>query len=1052
MKESIKPNIFTQRPIMAFVIAILIVVIGLVSLQKLPMEQYPDLSPPVVEVSATYTGANALSIENSVASPLEQEINGVDNMIYMKSTNANDGTMSLQISFEVGTDPDMNTVFTQNKVASATPKLPEEVKRYGVVTQKSLPNILLLISLTSSNASYDQNFLSNYAILNIKDVLSRIKGVGRVNIFGGSDYSMRIWVKPDVLANYNISVTEIINSIRAQNIIVPGGKFGAEPSPPNTEFTYTVRLPERLSDEKEFGEIIIKTNPDGSSLKIKDIARVELGVETYGTKSRTNRDKSALIPIYQAPGSNAVDLAKNIIATMAELSKDFPPGIEYGISLDTTKPITEGLKEIVITLVIALILVIIVVFIFLQDWRATLIPSLAIPISLVGTFIVFPLLGFTINVLSLLGLVLAIGIVVDDAIIVVEAVQNYINEGHDNKTAVTLAMKDVTAPVLATTLVLVAVFIPVSAISGITGRLYQQFAITVAVSVCISSLNALTLSPALCYVLLKKQVESTGPLAKIFHKFNTGLERTNKAYIGLTEKITKKIGLSLLFMLGILIAGLIFGRLIPAGFIPEEDQGYLFVNVQLPDASSLQRTDAVCLKIEDILAEIPEIDQVSTVAGFSLLSRTESTNVAFMFVALHDWAKRDASVTEVTNRINYLLAKNINQAQAFAFGPPAIPGIGTGSGFSMILQDKGGNSPNYLSEHAMKFLQVANQRPEILSAYSTFRSDVPQKMVELDRPKILKTGVKLSEVYDTFGAFLGGAYVNDFNKFGRLYKTFIQAEASYRQDAKTLDLFFVNNSENMALPLSTLVQVKDTIGPDYTNRFNLYRSVEVNGGAQKGFSSAQAMKALEEVASEQLPSDMGYTWSAMSYQEKKASGSSAIVFAFSLFMVYLILAALYESWSLPLSILLGTPFAIFGAFLFLYLARLIDPVFENNVYAQISVVMLIAMAAKNAILIIEFAKIKFDDGAMLFDAAIESAKSRFRPILMTAFSFILGIMPLIFASGSGAYARKVMGMALFGGMSLATILGIFMYPMLFVFIGKIAKYEKDEKHKKHKKT
>ena len=1046
MSDKIKPNLFTQRPILAFVIAILTVVIGVVSLKTLPTEQYPNLTPPVVEVSASYTGANALSIENSVASPLEQEINGVDNMIYMKSVNASNGTMSLQISFEVGTDPDMNTVFTQNKVASATPKLPDEVKRLGVVTQKSLPNLLMLISLTSDNEAYDQYFLGNYAIINIKDVLSRIKGVGKADILGVSDYSMRIWVKPDFLSSLGISISEIMNAIRSQNVVVPGGKFGAEPSPPHTEFTYTVRLPSRLSDEKEFGNIVIRTNQDGSQVKLKDIAQIELGVENYDSRARLNGKNSALIGIYQSPGSNAVELADNIKTTMKELSNNFPSGIKYQIALDTTKPITEGIKEIITTLIVALILVIIVVYIFLQDWRATLIPSLAIPISLIGAFIIFPLLGFTINVLSLLGLVLAIGIVVDDAIVVVESVQNYLNAGKDNKTAVTLAMKDVTAPVIATTLVLVAVFIPVSAISGITGLLYQQFAITVAVSVCFSSVNALTLSPALCYVLLKKQeVDSSGGLSRVFAKFNSGLEATNTKYIKITSFITKKIGRSLFFIFITLILAAVFGKLTPSGFIPEEDQGYLFVNIQLPDASSLQRSDAVCKKIEKIIEKIPAIDLISTVTGFSLITGTRSSNVGFMFITLKDWDKRKLSATEVSNQINYLLMNQISDAEAFSFGPPAIPGIGTGSGFSMILQDKGGNPPSYLAEQTTKFILATQQRKEISNAFSTFRADVPQKFIELHKEKILKTGVNLTDIYDTFGAFLGGAYVNDFNKFGRLYRAYIQAEPQYRQNEDALDLFFVKNKSEESLPLSTLVEVKDTLGPAYTNRFNLYRSTEINGSAAKGYSSAEAIQALEEVAQQTLPSDMGYTWSGMSYQEKQASGSAAIVFLFSLFMVFLILAGLYESWSLPFSILLGTPFAIFGAFAFLYFARIVDPIFENNVFAQISIVMLIAMAAKNAILIIEFAKIKFDEGMSLYDAAIESAKSRFRPILMTAFSFILGILPLIFASGSGAYARKIMGIALFGGMSCATLLGIFMYPMLFVFIGKIAKYENKEK-------
>jgi len=1045
-------DFFVRRPSVAMVIAIFMVIIGLVFLGGLPSEQYPNITPPIVEVRATYTGANAVSVEQSVATPLEQQINGVDNMIYMKSINANDGTMTIQVSFDVGTDPDMNTVFTQNRVAAATAKLPEEVKRLGVTTEKSMPNILMIITLTADDPRFDQQFLGNYSLINIKDILARIKGIGRVNVLGASDYSMRIWIKPDRLAHLGITVPEIMDAIRAQSVVVPGGKFGAEPAPPGTEFTYTVRLPERLQNEKEFGEIVVRTAENGSQVKIKHIARVELGVETYNSFTRMNDKPCALIALYQAPGSNAVALAEQVRQVMADLSGSFPKSMRYDISLDTTLAITAGIDEIVETLIIALVLVILVVFIFIQDWRATLIPTIAIPVSLLATFIVFPMIGFTINVLSLLGLVLAIGIVVDDAIVVVEAVQVKIGEGLNPKDATRAAMKEVTAPVIATTLVMVAIFIPVAVMGGITGRLYQQFAITVAVSVVFSSLNALTLSPALCGLLLRKQTPMRGPLGAFFRLFNTVFDKSTKAYTGFTRIVTRRIAIGIVFII-VLTAGMGFlGKLVPGGFMPSEDMGYLMVNIQLPDAASMQRTDVVTKKVENIVKKHEAVEYITAVAGFSLLSNSMSSNAGFIFVSLKDWSMREQTAEQLVAALNREFFIGINEAQVFAFGPPPIPGLGSGSGFTINLQDRSGNPPEYLAEQTARFVQAANARPEIGAAVTTFRATVPQRYMEINRDKVLKAGVALNDIYTTVGAFLGGSYVNDFNRFGRLYKAYIQAEPEYRISEDRINLFFVKNGNGDSVPLSAFVTIKEAAGPDFTNRFNLYRSVELTGGPAPGYTSAQALTALEAVANESLPADMDYAWANMSFQEKQAAGTGAIVFAFSLLFVFLILAAQYESWSLPLSILLGTPFAIFGAFLALYLARLASPSYELNIFAQIALVMLIGMAAKNAILIVEFANLEFKKGLSLFDAAVKSASLRFRPILMTAFSFILGVLPLVVASGAGAEARVVMGMALLGGMALATTLGVFFYPMLFVFIGKIAGYEKKRERMKAMKT
>ncbi len=1035
-------NFFVRRPIVAMVIAIIMVIVGVISLISLPMEQYPNITPPVVEVLGTYTGANAVSVEQSVATPIEQEMNGVENMIYMKSTNSNDGTMRLQISFEVGSNPDMATVFAQNRVSAATAKLPQEVTRFGVTTKKMLPNTILLVTLTS-DGRYDQNFLGNYALINIKDVLARIKGIGNVNVLGAADYSMRIWVKPDRLAQLGITINEIKNAINEQSKIIPGGKFGAEPAPPGTEFTYTVRLPDRLVSVKQFKNIIVRTNPDGSQVKLQDIAHVELGVEKYLAFTRVNGKQCAIISLYQQPGSNAVELAKEVRSTMQHLAQKFPAGIQWQVSMDATKPISAGIKEIVITLFVALFLVILVVFIFIQDWRATLIPTIAIPVSLVGAFMLFPMLGFTINTLSLLGLVLAIGIVVDDAIVVVEAVQVKIESGMTSREATIAAMKEVTAPVIATTLVLVAVFIPVASMGGITGRLYQQFAITIAVSVVFSSINALTLSPALCSILLRKQKPTGGLLGKFFNWFNRILDKTTKGYLKYTEKVAHNIKRSVIFIVILTLGIVVIGKFIPGGFIPEEDMSYFFVNIQLPDAASLQRSDAITKKVEAILNEHRDvISYVTSAAGYSMLSGAMAPNSSFIFVSMKDWDKRDITVNQFVYQINREFHQKIKGAQVFAFGPPAIPGLGNGSGFSLMLQDKGGNTPAYLAQQAQKFIAAAKKRPEIGSIFTTYQANVPQKYLQINKDLALKAGVNLNDLYSTIGAFLGGTYVNDFNRFGRLYKTFIQAEPQYRVKQQDMNLFFVKNKEGKNVPLSALVTVKDTTGPDYTIRYNLYRAVELTGQPAEGYSSAQAMNALEEVAQKVLPKDMGYEWSNMSYQEKKASGSGNVVFIFALIFVFLILAAQYESWSLPFSILLGTPFAVFGAMLFILFARIISTSYENNVFMQISLVMLIAMAAKNAILIVEFANMEFEKGLGLFDAAMKAAKLRFRPILMTAFSFILGVLPLVVATGAGAEARKVMGVALLGGMAVATFFGVFMYPMLFVLIGKLAGYEK----------
>jgi HAE1 family hydrophobic/amphiphilic exporter-1 len=1033
-------SFFVNRPIVAMVISIMIVLVGLVSMQRLPIAQYPEITPPEVVVEGTYTGASAVDVELSVATPIEQKVNGVENMLYMKSTNAADGRMSLRVAFEVGTDLDNANMLTQNRVSEATPSLPEEVKRLGVSVKKSLSMPLVLVTMTSPDGTYDSNFVMNYMAINVNDALARIKGIGQVTLFGGSDYAMRAWVRPDRLARYNLTIPDLVQAIREQNVIAPGGQVGAEPAPEGTEFTYTVRTEGRMQTAEEFARIIVRSNPDGSQIRLEDVARLELGAQTYNFRGRLNQQAAAVVALYQTPGTNALEIRENIEATMEELAARFPDDLEYTISFDTTLAISEGINEIVVTLYQAIALVILVVFIFLQNFRATLIPLLTVPVSLIGALIAFPMLGFSINTLSLLGLVLAIGTVVDDAIVVVEAVSAKIEAGMKPKEATIEAMQEVSGPVVATSLVLFAVFVPVAFMGGITGRLYQQFAITIAVSVAFSSVNALTLSPALASKLLRPAGERRSLLAPFYRWFNRVFERATGIYVAVAGVVVRRwiVGLGLIAALMVGVVWL--GSAVPGGFVPEEDQGYIMVNVQLPDAASMQRTDAVCRDIEQIVAETEGVESYTTVVGYSLLSGSAATNYGVLFIALDPWEERpdtELFAPGIVRTLNRRFATEVPAAVAFAFGPPAIPGLGTGSGFSLMLQDRSGQTPEYLEQQTWGFIAAAVQRPEIANALTSFSAKVPQLFADTDRESALKRGVSIDDLNTTLGANFGGAYVNDFNRFGRLYKVYVQAEPEYRSSPEELSQFKVRNRDGGMVPLTTLVNLEPTSGPGYTNRFNLFRSAEVIGSPAAGYSSAQALTALEEVAAEVLPSGMSYAWNAMSYQERAASGTAGVVFVFAMVCVFLILAAQYESWSLPFSVLLGTPFAVFGAFFGLWAMRFFSESYENNVFAQIGLVMLVGLAAKNAILIVEFAKAKTEEGMPPLEAALEAAKLRFRPILMTALSFVFGVLPLLVATGAGAEARKVMGMAVFSGMLAATALGVFFVPLLYVVVERL---------------
>src|SRR4249920_3219644 len=1025
---------FVNRPIVAIVLSIILVLLGVVAMQGLPIAQYPEIVPPMVQVTTTFIGASSTDVEASVATPLEQKINGVEKGIYMKSTNANDGTLTLKVSFEVGSNQDMDNVFTQNRVSEAQPQMPQSVKNYGVTVKKALPFPLLVISVKSPNGTYDNNFLSNYTTININDTIARIPGVGQINLFGGSDYAMRIWLRPDRIGRLGITIPEIVSAINSQNQLTPAGQIGGPPAATGTEVTYTVRTQGRLLNEDEFADIILRTNPDGSEVRIKDVARIELGTMLYNAVGRHDGKPAAVIAVFQIPGTNAVEVASNIKKTMEELKTRFPRDMDYLVSLDTTLPVTEGINEIVHTLFEAVALVIIVVFIFLQNWRATLIPLMTVPVSLVGAFIFFPMLGFSINVLSLLGLVLAI------AIVVVEAVMHHIEHGMEPKAATIRAMEEVSGPVIAIGLILIAVFVPVGFMGGITGRLYQQFAITIALSVLLSVVNALTLSPALAGMLLKAPTGKKSLLTPFYNGFNKVFGVTTDVYVSFAGILARKMFRSMAFIGVLIYVIVVLVRNIPGGFVPEEDQGYIMVNAQLPDAASLERTDAAMRKAEAVLEKNEAIEGFNTISGYSLLTSAYSSNMGFFFVQLKPWEERhapEAHAREVVNALNKAFRAEIPEGQVLAFGPPAIPGLGTGAGFTMQLQDRSGGAPQYLAEQTQLFLQAARKRPEIGRIGTLYRASVPQVFADIDRSKVLKSGVLMNDVNTTLGSLLGSSYINDFNKFGRVYKVYLQAEPEFRQDPKQLGLFFVRNQSGGIMPLDTLVSTRPAAGPEFTNRFNLFRSAELTGVPAPGFSSTQTLDALEATAREILPPDMSFDWADLSYQERRAPGV-AVVFALAVFLVFLVLAAQYASWGMPFSVLLGTPFAAFGAYLGLYLARVfMGESYVNNVFAQIGLIMLIGLAAKNAILIVEFAKVEHEQGKSLVDAALSAAKLRLRPILMTAFAFILGVVPLLTATGAGAEARKVMGMVVFSGMLIATILGVLLIPMLYVAVGKV---------------
>jgi HAE1 family hydrophobic/amphiphilic exporter-1 len=1029
-------NFFIRRPIVAMVIAIITVIVGLVSMASLPVAQYPNIVPPQIQVTTTYVGADALTVEQSVATPIEQQMSGVEGMEYMYSINANSGIMNLNVIFGTNTDPTTDQILAQMRQTQAASQLPAEVKNYGVTVQQALSSPLGVFILSSPSGEFDPTFLANYAYININDPLTRIPGVGSVSIFGAGEYAMRIWVKPDRLATLNITVPEVIQAVSAQNKVNPAGQIGGEPVPQGQVFTFTVTTTGRLTTAEEFENIVVRANPDGSIVRIKDVARVELGGQVYNIRGRFQGQNAAIIAVYQLPGSNAVDTMKQIRAFFEKQSKQFPAGLEYTVALDTTLAITDGIQEIIKTLFEAMALVILVVFIFLQGWRATLIPLIAVPVSLIGTFALFPMLGFSINTLSLFGMVLAIGLVVDDAIVVVEAIESHIEEGLSPRDAAFKAMSQVSGPVIAIALILAAVFIPTVFIPGITGAMYQQFAVTMAVSVLISAFNALSLSPALGALLLRPRKETRGPLGAFFRGFNKVFDTATNGYVAICRGLIRKIAIAILLLVALTLGAGGIGSTMPTAFIPEEDQGYLFGVVQLPRASSLQQTTEASEQIEQMLLKTPGVQYVTSIIGFNLLSTVTSTYTGFFFITLEEWSKRktpELQVGAIQANINKELAALANPTAAFAFPPPAIPGIGTAGGVTFMLEDRTGGPVEFIASNTQKFMTALKARPELTTLFTTSLWDVPQIHLSVDEAQAMIQGVNLTDAYQTVQTFLGGYFVNYFNRFGLQWQVYVQAEGEYRTDLNNLGMFYISNDKKEAVPVNSFITASESYGPEFTMRYNMFRASQINASVAPGYSTAQAMNAMEEVFRETMPSGMGYDYFGMSYQENLAAQGvpPSAIFALSLLFVFLILAAQYESWSLPFSVLFTTPVAVFGAFAGLSMRGM-----QNNLYAQIGLVMLIGLAAKNAILIVEFAKDEYEKGKPLFEATIAGARLRLRPILMTAFAFILGTIPLALASGSGAVSRQVLGTTVIGGMLAATFLSIFLIPACFYIVEK----------------
>lgn len=1026
---------FITRPILSSVVAILITLVGLISLSVLPISQYPDVVPPTVQVTAYYPGANAEDVQKTVAVPLEEQINGVDNMTYMTSLCANDGSCTIIVYFEVGTDPDMATVNVQNRTQRAMNVLPVEVTQGGVTVLKKSPSILLLYALVSNDTAYDAKFLSNYININIINVLKRIEGVGDANLLGGDDYAMRLWLNPERMAGLGVTVQDVQSAIKDQNVQAAAGQIGKSPSMEGQEMSIMIRVQGRLVDETQFSNIIIKANQDGSIVRMKDIARIELGLKTYDVISRFNGKTAPLIGVYQSPGSNAVQVRQQCDETMEQLAKEFPAGITYTKGMDTVEFVTASIEEVLKTLLEAFILVFIVVFIFLQDWRATLIPAITVPVSLVGALAAFAFLGFSINMLTLFALVLAIGIVVDDAIVVLEAVQEKIDrEKLTPLEATRKTMKEITGAILTITMVLCAVFIPVSFLGGTTGVMYKQFALTLISSILISAVLALILSPALCVILLRPKKDKKGWIGKFFRGFDRGFEKTTHGYMKIVTNFTHHLARPLMFLAIITVLLVFIMKFLPSGFLPEEDQGYFFVNINTPKAYSLDKTDEVAREVEALIAKLPGVEAYSMIPGYSILDNSVSTTNGMAFVKLTPWEERKSKNLHAQALIKQLQVglSKIAGGICMSFNAPAISGLGKTGGLELQLEDKSGSGLDKMTQVVGGFYQELSKRKELTSIFSPFRNDIPQIKLTVDKEKAKTMGVPVNSIYSTLQSLFGSYYVNDFNKFGKSYRVIIQADAVYRANKEDISKVYVRSDKGKMVPLGTLVSLTHTQGPDIVKRFNLYSSADFTIGIPPGSSTGQGIEAVKEVAQKTLPFGYGYEYSGMTREELISGGQAPYIFALCFIFVYFLLAAKYESWLLPIPVLLAIPFGVFGALGLQWIRGL-----QNNIYAQIGLIMLIGLVAKNAILIVEFAKQKHDAGHPLLDSALEGAKLRFRPILMTSFAFIFGVFPLVIASGAGAASRHALGTSVFGGMIVATLCGVLIIPSLYVVFQKI---------------
>ena len=1025
-------NFFINRPIFASVIAIAIVLAGVVCIPLLPIAQFPQISPPTVQVRTTYTGANAEVVEQSVTSLLEEQINGVEGMMYMSSSSSSDGSASITVTFEVGYDLNTAAVDVQNRVDSALPQLPEDVRRVGVTTTKQSSDFILCVALISPDHTFDDLYLSNYADINVVDVLKRVPGVGNVSIMGERKYSMRFWLNPNKLAAMSLTAGDVAQAIQDQNIQVAAGKIGEPPSPDGQAFTYTITTEGRLSEVQDFENIILRTRPDGSFVRMKDVARVELGAESYSWYSKLNDSKSTTIAVYQLPDANALDVATQVKEQMQLLAKRFPQGMEYRIPYDTTMFVKESIKEVIHTLIEAMILVFLVVYIFLQGWRTTLIPAITIPVSLVGTFALLMAFGFSINTLSLFGLVLAIGIVVDDSIVVVENVsRNIEEEGLAPLEATKKAMGEVVGPIIATTLVLMAVFVPVAFMPGITGQLYKQFALTIAMSVGISAVNALTLSPALCAILLRPEGNGHGGF---FRTFNQGFGWFTDVYEKAVKIFIRKWVFVLAAFLALLCGTYYLLRTLPTGFVPSEDQGFFFMVLQGPEGASLERTEKVAEEVEKIVLDTPGVEDVITIGGYNLIGAILDSDAASLIVVLKPWSEREGpglSLQSILNEIRRNTA-GIPEAIVMAFNPPPISGLSTTGGFEFELQDRTGGKLTTLSEVAGEMIREGSKQPELTALNTTFAVNYPQFYIDLDRNKAKALGIHISDIFTNLQAYLGSLYVNDFNKFGRVYRIYIQAEKSFRSGKDDISRLYVRTDQGEMVPLSALVKVREVRGVQSIKHYNLFRAVSINGSSAPGYSLGQAIKAMERLSAKVLPDGFGYEWTGIAQQQIESSGMAPLVFGLALIFVFLFLAAQYESWTMPLMIILAVPLALLGALLAQSLRGL-----QNDVYCQIGLVMLIGLASKNAILIVEFAKNLREQGMDVVEAALQASRLRLRPILMTAFAFILGVVPLVIASGAGAASRHSLGTAVFGGMIASTFLSIILVPVLYVLIEKI---------------